>query len=78
METNIYRQRIALQSTLMNYINQLIVNNGISPSMLEDALNNVLVNLHCAVIEELLVEEDKLNQEEQEVEDGTGVNTDNN
>ena len=98
---NPYEQRLAVQSTIRNYINQLMLNNDLSPSMVEDALNKVIIDLHPMIVQEILedgerikefraAQEDineamgKLQEEQeafldaQEVDDGTGVNTDNN
>lgn len=98
---NPYEQRLAVQSTIRNYISQLMLNNDLSPSMIEDALNKTIIDLHPLIIQEVLEDGErikkfraaqndvneaveKLQQEQepllssQEVEDGTGVNTDNN
>ena len=98
---NPYEQRLAVQSTIRNYISQLMLNNDLSPSMVEDALNKVIIDLHPMIVQEILEDGErikefrtaqdgvneameKLQQEQesflnsQEVEDGTGVNTDNN
>lgn len=90
---NLYEQRLAVQSTLRSYINQLMINNNLSPSMVEDALNKVIIDLHPLIIQELLEDGERIKELEQakeqmdevlsqmpqeEVDDGTGVNTDNN
>ena len=86
LTVNLYEQRLAVQATIRGYINQLMINNDLSPSMVEDALNKVIIDLHPLIIQELLEDEERIGELEQEkkqmpqeeVEDGTGVNTDNN
>lgn len=51
---NPYEQRIAVQSTILNFINTLITENDLSPSMVEDALNKVIIQLHPLIISEIL------------------------
>ena len=90
---NSYSQRIAVQSTIRDYINQLMIHNDLSPSMVEDALNKVIIDLHPLIIQEILEDEERVKNFKQardelgqtlaqmpqeEVDDGTGVNTDNN
>ena len=86
LTVNLYEQRLAVQATIRGYINQLMINNDLSPSMVEDALNKVIIDLHPLIIQELLedgerigeLEQEKKQMPQEEVEDGTGVNTDNN
>ena len=71
--SNQYEQRILVNSAITNYINQLMINNNLSPSMVEDALYKIIANLQPLVIEELLAEQ---NKEQEEVEDGSGSESD--
>ena len=71
--SNQYEQRILVNSAITNYINQLMINNNLSPSMVEDALYKIIANLQSLVIEELLAEK---NKEQEEVEDGSGSESD--
>ena len=71
--SNQYEQRILVNSAITNYINQLMINNNLSPSMVEDALYKIIANLQPLVIEELLAEK---NKEQEEVEDGSGRESD--
>ena len=71
--SNQYEQRILVNSAITNYINQLMINNNLSPSMVEDALYKIIANLQPLVIEELLAEK---NKEQEEVEDGSGSESD--
>ena len=90
---NPYEQRLAVQSTIRNYISQLMLNNDLSPSMIEDALNKTIIDLHPLIIQEVLEDGERIKKfraardelgealsqmPQEEVEDGTGVNTDNN
>lgn len=94
------KQKMAVQDTVLSYIQNLMVANNLSPSLVEDVLNKILVQLHPLIVEEILTEEeeekkrqekiDKMNAsvaalaeesiplDQEEVDDGTGVNTDNN
>ena len=94
------KQKMAVQDAVLSYIQNLMVANNLSPSLVEDVLNKILVQLHPLIVEEILTEEeeekkrqekiDKMNAsvaalteesiplDQEEVDDGTGVNTDNN
>ncbi len=64
MNENVYRQRMAVQNIILNFIQELITNNDLSPSMVEDALNKTIVQLHPLILEEAINEQEKLHQEE--------------
>lgn len=64
MSKNSYRQKIAVQDAIINYIQQLITNNDISPIIIEEALNKVIVQLHPLIVQEVLAEEDSKHEEE--------------
>ena len=62
-ETN-YRQKIAVQDAILNYVQQLITNNNISAIVVEEALNKVIIQLHPLILQEVLIEEDNKHEEE--------------
>ena len=83
--SNQYEQRILVNSAITNYINQLMINNNLSPSMVEDALYKIIANLQPLVIEKQVVKENpanveellaEKNKEQEEVEDGSGSESD--
>lgn len=64
MSDNSYRQKIAVQDAILNYVQQLITNNNISAIVVEEALNKVIVQLHPLILQEILIEEDNKHKEE--------------
>lgn len=59
-----YRQKIAVQDAILNYVQQLITNNNISAIVVEEALNKVIVQLQPLIIQEALEEEEERHHEE--------------
>ena len=64
MSNNSYRQRIAVQDAILNYVQQLIVNNDLSARIVEEALNKTIVQLQPFIIQEALEEEEERHHEE--------------
>ena len=64
MSESNYRQKIAVQDAILNYVQQLLVNNNISVIAVEEALNKVIVQLHPLILQEVLIEEDNKHEEE--------------
>jgi hypothetical protein len=60
------QQRIELQATVLQMVDSFMVNNQISASDMEDALNKVMVQLKDRILSNVLVEiyQEKAAQEE--------------
>ena len=57
---NPYEQRIAVQTTLWNVVQRLMIDNELSPSVVEDALNKCIINLHPQIIAEIIEDGERI------------------